>query len=647
MRRIISIAVWVLKPSILLATLIAFIGLFMQANGQGPSTGGVPVLRPQVVVLGDAPDFGGGAALSPNGRLIAYGVGRDPGLYIWNTVTQEHFALVTGPVHVHHWMPTGDAVLFQTHPGALSYQGAELSRESSIWTIRVDSISGKPVEAPHLVARVPVNHGLALSPDQRMIAFAQYHGTYVSSLCVVPVAGGTPRILASGVEVAHPRWGADGSVYYTAHENSSSRTPTLYRVPLAGGVPVPIREVQLLPFDFADNVWGVFNPATGMLVAYTAFPEDVAVSDWWGITGWPGRRELAGVRSVQPRGLRVVALADRSTRDVIDMTAEVVDGPEWFADNQVAVIVRESGKLVLLTLRADGSGTRRFPLLHHKTASHLRISPDSRYAAFHTEGGDYGAIEIMDLASGREQTLVLSAYKFGDGSGPEGMGLGDTAWRNDSKGILYVADIWAVTPTVHERLLTGADKTLRPLPRYIYGDGAPPLFPSKKQPEFVEIVGRNPTYGVAAVFLVPIGDGPPRVVFAGPALGGPLSPDGRMLAIQIGPQNGGGGIQVRLATADGSSQRDLPIPFIARPWIQWHPDGQHLLVLGREKAGAPLSIYSVPINGDTPIVVTPVGSTRDDAVLRVSPDGRFVAVTVAGTPRATFVKLVYDVSGAF
>jgi len=128
----------------------------------------------------------------------------------------------------------------------------------------------------------------------------------------------------------------------------------------------------------------------------------------------------------------VVALADRSTRDVIDMTAEVVDGPEWFADNQVAVIVRESGKLVLLTLRADGSGTRRFPLLHHKTASHLRISPDSRYAAFHTEGGDYGAIEIMDLASGREQTLVLSAYKFGDGSGPEGMGLGDTAWRNGS-----------------------------------------------------------------------------------------------------------------------------------------------------------------------------------------------------------------------
>jgi Tol biopolymer transport system component len=87
---------------------------------------------------------------------------------------------------------------------------------------------------------VSVNHGVHLSPDQRMIAFAQAHGSYVSSLFVVPTAGGTPRILASGVEVADVQWAADGSsLYYSAHENSSSRTRTRYRVSLSGGAPIP------------------------------------------------------------------------------------------------------------------------------------------------------------------------------------------------------------------------------------------------------------------------------------------------------------------------------------------------------------------------------------------------------------------------
>lgn len=604
------------KPSLLL---LAVLGISTQVHAQNPPARGMPVLRPHVVVLGDAPaDLGGHSTLSPNGRLIAYGVGRDAGLSTWNTATHEAFVLVTGPVHVHHWVPTGDAIVFQTHDGALSYQGTELSRESSIWRIRVDSTSGKPVEAPHLVAKVPVNHGLALSPDQRMIAFAQATTSYVSSLAVVPVTGGTPRILASGVEVADVRWSADGSaLYYGAHENSSSRTRTRYRVPLAGGVPVPIGEERPTPLDVADNVWGVVNPATGRLTAYTAFPDDMSVSDWGGIAAWPGRRELAGVRRTQPRGLRAVNLTDRTVRDVIDTTAEVVDGPEWFADNRVAVIVREGGKLILLTQNADGSSARRFPLLHHKSAVELRISPDGRHAAFRSRGGDFGTIQVVNLTSGREQTLVVSADDFGDGSGPEGMGLGPIAWNKDSNGILYISGAWTAVPTVHERTLTGADRTLRPLPRYIYGRG-PFSFPSTKQPAFVEFANVvsfewlgavNASYPRGAVSLVPIGDGPPRVVFVEPSLGGPLSPDGRMLAIQIEAPNRGG-IQVRLAAADGSSQRIVPMSFLARPGIKWHPDGKQLLVLGREKAGAPLSIYSVAINGDTSFVVAPVGSTR-------------------------------------
>jgi Tol biopolymer transport system component len=607
----------------------------------------VPVLRPKVVELGPAPaDLGGAAALSPNGRLVAYGVGRDGGLSIWNAVTREVIPLVTGPVHVHHWMPTGDGLYFQTHAGAFSYQGAELSREPSIWTIRVDSLSGKPLEAPHLVASVSVNHGLSLSPDHRLLSFAQYLGSYVSALTVVPVTGGTPRILASGVEVhGGGKWSADGStIEFSAHENASSKTRTRYRVPVTGGIPVPIREEHPVPIDIADNAWSVANPATGGLAAYSAFPEDVDVGDWSGIGGWPGRRELAAVRTTRPRGVQVVNLADRSVRTLIDTTAEVVDGPEWFAQNRLAVIVRESGKLVLLTQQADGRGARRFPLLHHLEASQLHISPDGQQAAFHSRAGGFGMIQVLNLMSGRERTLVTSADDFGDGSGPEGMGLGPITWSGDSKRVIYIAGIWTETPTVRERSLLGVEKSLRPLPTFIYGN-AFRSFPSSTDPEFVEYAGTR--VGPGTVTLVPIGAGAPRIVFAGQALGGPLSPDGHLLAIQIGTPNGPSGIQVRLVSPDGSNLRTLPLPFIARTGIRWHPDGQHLLMLGSEEAGAPPYVYSVAIDGGAPVAIAPVGSTRNPATLAVSPDGRFIAVTVSGTPKATFVKLVYDVSSIF
>ena len=67
-------------------------------------------------------------------------------------------------------------------------------------------------------------------------------------------------------------------------------------------------------------------------------------------------------------------------------------------------------------------------------------------------------------------------------------------------------------------------------------------------------------------------------------------------------------------------------------------------MLGRASAGGLISVYSVAINGSSPSLVASVGSTREES-LSVSADGRFVAVTVSGTPMATLLKLEYDLSG--
>src|SRR5206468_9433776 len=155
---------------------------------------------------------------------------------------------------------------------------------------------------------------------------------------------------------------------------------------------------------------------------------------------------------------------------------------------------------------------------------------------------------------------------------------------------------WTAAPAVHEVTLAGSDTTLRPLPRFIYGPG-PFSFVNAGGRRFVELAGARNLQGAGAVTLVPIDSGLPRVVLAEQALGGRLSPDGRTLAVQIPQPNGQAPIHLKLISVDGSSARDLPLPFFAHAGVKWHPDGAHLLVLGRASAGAPISVYSVPING--------------------------------------------------
>jgi hypothetical protein len=627
-----------------------------QAGAQQQARDTVPILRPAITVLGEISDLPGpvnlspdNVALSPNGRLIVFTTFNDA--RIWNTLTHEGAILVTGPVHVMTWGPKGDALVLQTHAGPLTYQGTELSRDPGIWTIRLDSISGKVLEPPHLVAKVPVNHGLFFSPDQQMIAFAQAHGSYVTSVSVVPAAGGVPRILASGVEVGVGRWNSDGSaVYYDAFENSSSPTPTHYRVPLTGGSPLPIKVVGTIPPNLPDDSWRVIDPATGKTAAYMAIPPGVEVSDWSGVGGWPGRSEIAGLRYFRQRGLRVVSLADGSVRNLSDPATEVVAGPEWLTGDRVAVIIRQSGNLALLIQQADGSKARTFPLSPPAIGDQLRISPDGRYAAFVGKTTRFQSIELVDLASGRQgKALIKTPADHGGGNEPEGRTIGAFAWSDDSASILYLSDVATATPVVHQVTLSGADRTLRPLPTFIYGS-SPISFPSTRHPEFVEFAGAQSERGGGAVVLVPIAAGPPRVILPELASAGLMSPDGHTMAVQVPPARGDAKVAIGLVSLDGAITRKLPLSFIALPVMaQWHPDGQQILVLGRQKPGfeQEVSVYSVPINGNSPTMVASVGLTRGGAAMTVSPTGRFIAVTTAAAARATFLKLHFDTSHVF
>src|SRR5207247_7586963 len=105
-----------------------------------------------------------------------------------------------------------------------------------------------------------------------------------------------------------------------------------------------------------------------------------------------------------------------------------------------------------------------------------------------------------------------------------------------------------------------------------------------------------------------------------------------------------------LVSVDDGSSRVLTHPFIRvsgtpvqlQEAIAWHPDGKRLFIMGRDVPDGPVSLYSVPVDGAAPRAIAPVGSNRNESVIVLSPDGRRVAVTVGGTPTATFLRLDYD-----
>lgn len=607
------------------------------AEAQRPSTGSLPVIKPRITVVGMVRDttmaglfLPNDAAVSPNGKFIVYST--RTGLRLLSAETGASRVIFDGGVHTFLWADKGDA-LTMTHDDPQT-------RSRDIYVLHVDPNTGIPSGPPVMAARGPVNHGVMLSPDESLVAYARpvwdsarkVWSDLRAELAVAPANGGSLRQLAAAQDLRGISWSPDGrTLYFGGFLDASSKVRQRFSVPVAGGTPSPLGDVVNAPWP--NHTDPVTRTVTGILDV----PENVSITDW------SSRNPIAGVRTSRPRGLRVISTADGSTRDLIGLYGEV-GIPDWFAGGtKLAVIMLRDDKLSLVTMNADGTGRRsytfttapRFKGVFTDNA-HLQISPDGKFAAF--VGSSRETLELLDLATGAQRTLVTV---HADGSAPEGLGIGQLVWNDDSKSIRYFYGIWAPERrAVHEVTLAGADRLVLALPDSKY----PAMFASFPA-NTVASPARNPGIvelgDLSHLAVVPLSGGPPRTIYKGQIRNsGSLSPDGRTFAIR--DLNGQPQKQVTLVSTEDGSSRVITHPFIQVPGIAWHPDGKRLLIMGRDVPDGPTSIYSVPVDGSAPRLIAPVGSNRNESVIAVSPDGKLIAVTVGGAPTATFLRLDYD-----
>lgn len=624
---------------------VGLLTLLMRAVPKQAPSSNLPAIAPRITELGTirdtTPDFvrlPDAVALSPSGRLVAYRTAQD--LRVWNSNGRTSTVLMTGWVDNFVWSPVGDAIAFS--------KSNDQGSEQFVWTIRLDATSGRPLGAAQRVGLSPITGNAAqFSPDGRFIAYPRRDpgGRWNSSLVIVPASGGTERTLATGFQVRSLRWSNDGSsIYFMVSADSTRLNPMLYRMPVAGGSRQLVNAAQSgvmddgrltfeAPAPTNQSAWLLGDPS-GKPLALMTFPN--AGMNRWG--EWSGRYRRAGMRTVHQRGLRVTDLSTGTSRFVIDTTAEV-SPPSWFPDGRrVAAIANIDGAYALVVVSVDGSGLRKIPLATRPLlygaligfyTAELQISPDGRHAMFLSD--DRASLELVELSTGAQRTLARPAVS-----------VSTARWASDSRSIRYIRDGGVTVPnatrSVHEVTLDGTDKLVRALPWSELPMAAVPLV------DFNHVV----TFGQGAVDyrLVPLDGRPPRVLLTTPAWGGQVAPDGRTLVVRVGPATARDlrpARRLTLLSLNDSDRRDIDLPFtdlLFAP-MQFHPDGRHIFVAGRESRSEPVVFYSVPLDGSTPRAVARWETKESTSAFSVSPDAKYLAYTVAATPHATFLSLDY------
>jgi serine/threonine protein kinase len=339
-------------------------------------------------------------SFSPDGRMVAFvsDASGSPQIWVEDLARGDPLQITheSSPAATPRWSGRGDQIVFAlrdkgiwsvpplggaphrlvddgTNPN-LSGDGARLvfERGPEIWTAAADGSGARRIDGVPTRSFFSVSASPALSPDGRWIAYFQQMEGPNGDLAVIPLAGGTPRLLTHDLrEAGSPAWTPDGSAILFWSKRAGSRT--LWRVPVRGGSPMPITTGAGEDADPAVTADGRQIIYTNQHNSGSLVVQDLRTSE---------RREMLERRVIpwMPRG--------SPTDDRIAFFQEI--GPD----------------IHIFTVRADGTDLRQITFGADEWDIHPSWSPDGQFIYYYRALPPPYSFRKIPAASGTSSEVV-------------------------------------------------------------------------------------------------------------------------------------------------------------------------------------------------------------------------------------------------
>jgi Tol biopolymer transport system component len=564
-------------------------------------------------------DFTNASSGSPGGKLLYYGT--RSALRVFDRERKTTRDVVKGEFRYIAASRSGDQLVL-LRP-AEDAKPNDRNAPLFIWTVPVNPTTGAATGEARRVSVIPAE-AATFSPDGKQIAFIARNTPAVGStpaiprkMMVIPAAGGQERILFERGGPRSPlQWSPDGKWIYFAQPSQVAGQPSVMsRVSADGGEPTPVTPP-------VQAVWPGLTPDGEHVMAITKLTStfvlglfdlnkqlirDMAVRIMPNAEpfplGWTGD------------GLRASMLLGKATASI--HTLNIHDGGSRLLALEASRVptLSPDGKRVALAgmgdttlwavkvMNLDGSGVRNVRDIPMGDLDEALWSPDGKYFAF-PSGGSL-SVYVGNATNGKSLRVAEAPLH-----------AGVTAWRSDSRAILYQHTEGTATKmqvSIREATVDGVDRLVRDIS---------PLLPPSGEPWYgaTWVLNDSLALVIRQGLLVSLRDATSRrlydpINFAAAGRMFPnMSYDGSWVALPSADRK-----MVDVLPTDGSPRKTLRLPAgVTLERMTWRqPSLGPLIVATKPSETTPAVIYAVPLDGAAPraLVTLPIGSNFIDITL--------------------------------
>jgi len=595
-----------------------------------------------------------GIAEPTSGRFVVFGGMR--GIKVLDRRTRMVTPIIDSTIAVTpSWF--GGSVSLSASGQRLIFFGAdETRRKPFVWSVDLDTMTGKPVTAPHRVSLMPASEA-SISDDGRSIAVVtgtdpQPGTPGMHKLLIIPSAGGDERVLDSAPRIQSPRWTPDGkSIYYVRGRGNG---PALARVSASGGrvdslapaaglvgVSPDGRRVAYYPQGVGDPVAVIVADIQGRRIGRSKMLDNDLFRLW--SRSQPGT--LLGSRDFEPKTLETVSL-DNGKFSPFPVNDPFVVFPQFSPNGRfVAAPSTVDDRWQIVVIDAAAKQRRVVRTDAEPEQGSIQWSPDGSHMAFLALDTSLTRHDLyaVDVATARTTRLAdIGPARWSN--------RGLFRWRSDGRSIDYVTGTVAHAggvPTLERVTLSGEHTVVRKLPVVPQGIGTDGGY--RLLNDSLIAIGRDyskvPTDS-QYLAIIDTRTGATRTFVNRFAYwnmrsnASVLSPDGKWVAFGSGGEKDGKTHpQWTITSLDGKTVRSLGEPMPCDAWPeQWLPDSRALLAAGVACEHYHIEHYIVPIDGSPARHLT----VPDDYGITLTHDGKALLVSAFGPKSMSLIALDVD-----